>query len=461
MKRALVFFALLFATAAVVPQDAPQDPRFNTKVDTAPDGRKMLAITNLSQVPITAIIIQGESKSANGSASRSGMFFDSASGLPGSLPSAILPQETRAIMVQGPPRGTDNAVVTYSLRAVLFEDGTSYGDEESVSRILRAREFLWRNVSAVASVLEAAKAKPVTKDELVQQLDEKQKAEKADHLKEVKIAGPFGGQMIASSAFANAKANIDVPGDALVSSAEIDQFADSYLNVRQRLINSKPQIPGTENIVAAKAAVPEDFEIRLGPGVKSEDVSIGYGIRPAAGSDVNGTYNQIGGKSGSRMYRIPVLIDGKPAYSLHAVIIGKGCAVKIVDIPDLAASSRSVDYECVQLPLMSFTGRVELSDLLAGKKYRVRISLLGPTIAIADLDSDGVFHAQITDYSSDPVCTPIAPYGGAVLSFYAEPTGANLIGAQLKPVSSATNKYGDLRPMPDYGGEVVFRVRTD
>jgi hypothetical protein len=458
MKRALVFFALLFAAAAVVPQDAPQDPRFTTKIETAPDGRKMLSVTNRSQVPITAFTIQGESKSSKGSPSWSGMYLDSASGLPGALASAILPQETRAIMVQGPPRGTDNAVVTYSLRAVLFEDGTSYGDEESVARILRAREFMWRNVSAVVSTLEAAKTKPVTKDELVQELEENQKTEKADLVKFRVSSGGGGVQAFASSALSNAKASIDVPGDALVSAAEINQFADSYLNIRQRLINSKPQIPGTENMAAANASVPQDFEIRLGPGVKSEDVSIFYDVRPAPGSNVNGTLSGAGGKTGSRSYRLPALIDGKPAHSLQAFIVGKGCAVQVVDIPDLAASSRSAEYDCVQLPMMNFTGRVEPSEFMTGKKYRVRIEVFNLTIARADLDRDGVFHAEITDYSSDPVCIPGGQCFGAALTFYADVVGAGPGGAMLEPINSAAIQNIGLRPMADYGGAVVFHA---
>jgi hypothetical protein len=459
MKRALFFLALLFATAAVVPQYVPQDPRFATKIETSVSGNKMFSITNRSQVPITAIVIFAEGKSANGNSSRSNMYFDSVSGAVGAFTSAILPQETRAVMVGGPPRATDTTVATYTLKAVIFEDGTSFGDEESVGRILHAREFLWRNVSAVVSTLEAAKVKPVSKDVLLQELDENQKAEKAERLKEMTL-GANNISLIASSAFMNAKANIDVPGNAPIPAEKIEQLADSYLNIRQRLIRSKPQIPGTEDAAVASAAMPEDFEVRLGQGVKSEDVSIGYVIRSAPGS-AYGFGNQIGGQSGSRMYRIPALIGGKLAHTLHAVIIAKGCEVKIIDIPDLTVSSRGVDYECVQLPLMNFTGRVEPSDLMAGKKYRVKIGMLGPTIAVVDLDGDGVFHAQITDYSSDPVCRRGAPNGDAVLTFYLQPTGANLTGLPLSPVSSATNKYGELLPMADYGGEVVFRVRAD
>ncbi len=196
--------------------------------------------------------------------------------------------------------------------------------------------------------------------------------------------------------------------------------------------------------------MPQDFEIRLGPGVKSEDVSIFYDIRPAPGSDVNGTLGGVSFQTGSRIYPLPALIDGKPAHSLRAFIVGKGCAVQVVDIPDLAASLRSVEYDCVQLPLMNFTGRVEPSQLLAGKKYRVRITAYSMTIAVTDLDSDGVFHAEITDYSSDP-------HGGALM-FYADAIGGNPGGAMLNPISSAAIQNIGLRPMADYGGAVVFHA---
>jgi hypothetical protein len=449
MKRALVFFALLFATATVVPQDAPQDPRFATKVETTADGRKILSITNRSQVPITAVIIQTERTTSNGSPSQSVMYLDSAPGFPGPFASAILPQETRSVIVSSAPRATDTSVATFTLKAVVFEDGTSYGDEESVAKILRAREFLWRNVSAVVSTLGAAKAKPITKDELVQQLDENQKVEKEERLKLIAFGGN-GVSLIASSALANAQSNINVPGNGLVPVAVINQFADSYLNIRQRLINSKPQIPGTENMVAADAAVPQDFEIRLGPGVKSQDVSVWYEIRPATGSDVNGTAGGLGLQSVQQAFRIPALIDGRPAHSLRAFIFGKGCAVKVIEIPDIAASLRSAEYDCVQLPLMNFTGRVDPSELMAGKKYRVRITLFSLTIAVADLDSDGAFHAQITDYSSDP-------HAGAFM-FYADAIGGNPGGAMLEPINSAAIQHIGLRPMADYGGEVVFHA---
>jgi hypothetical protein len=450
MKRSLVFLALLSATATVVPQDAPQDSRFTTKIETAANGSKMFSITNRSQVPITAIVILAEGKNSQGfSSSRSNMYFDSVVEHFGSFPSAILPQETRALTVGGPSRAGDTTVVTFTLKALVFEDGTSFGDEDSVGRVLHGREFLWRNVSAVVSTLEAAKVKPVSKDVLLQQLDENQKAEKAERLKEM-ASGLTNVSLIATSAFMNAKTNIDVPDNAPIPAAKINQFADWYLNIRQRLINSKPEIPGTQNTVAANAAVPADFEIRLGPGVKSEDVSVWYEIRPAPGSDVNGTVGEIGLQSVQQAFRIPSLIDGKPAHSLHAFIIGKGCAVKVVDVPDLAVSLQSAEYDCVQLPLMNFTGRVEPSELLAGKKYRVRISMLNSTIAVADLDSDGVFHVQITDYSSDR--------NSSALIFHADPTGANLTGARLEPINSTAIQHLGLRPMADYGGEVVFRA---
>jgi hypothetical protein len=457
MKCALVFLALLFATGVVVPQDAPQDPRFTTKIETVANGGKMFSITNRSQIPITAIVIFAAGKSSNGNSSRSNMYFDSVSGAVGAFTSAILPQETRAVMVGGPPRATDTLIATYTLKAVVFEDGTSVGDAESVGRILHAREFLWRNVSAVVSTLEAAKVKPVNKDVLLQQLDENQKAEKAERLKEM-TSGVTNISLIASSAFANAKANIEVPDNALIPAAKINQFADSYLNIRQRLINSKPQIPGTENMVAANSAVPADFEIRLGPGVKSEDVSVFYEIRPAPGSEGNGTAGGVGAQSVQHAFRIPALIDGKPAHRLRAFIFGKGCAAKVIDIPDLAASSRSAEYDCVQLPLINFTGRVEPSEFMAGKKYRVRIEVFNLTIARADLDSDGIFHAQITDYSSDPVCIPEGQCFGAALTFYADVIGVNPGDAKLEPIGSAAIQGGGLRPMTDYGGEVVFRA---
>ena len=460
MKRALVFLALLFATATLVPQDAPQDPRFATKIETAADGSTTLSITNRSKSSITALTIFSEHTDSSGVVRPySRKYFDSVTN--SWVYPEIRAQETREFKLFPASPLASGETRTGTIQAMIFADGSTYGDDASVGLILKMREFEWRNLSAVLSTLSAAKSKPISKDELLRQLDENQKAESDERrTSHLMFAVP-----IASIVFKDFQTNVDDRDSAPVSASLIDQLSGRFLDLRRLLVTSKPQTPGTEQSADANAAPPRDFEVKLAPGVKSETVFISYSLRGAPGSGVPGFGTTLRPQSGAQILEIPTLISGKTAHSLQALIIGRGCQIKIIDVPDLASSSGSADYDCVKLPTVEITGRVEApADVLAGRAYRVRISLQGLgsfldyNLAFASLDDNGVFHAQITDYSQDPACSPAAPNGGGYLSFYAEPVKGGEYGARLEAVNT---QNGYLRPMPEFSGEVLLRVHAN
>jgi hypothetical protein len=460
MKRALVFLALLFAAARVVPQDAPQDPRFTTKIETAADGSTTLSITNRSQASITALTIFSEHTDSTGRVRPySRIYFDSVTN------ARIYPEiralETREFKLFQPSPLVSGETRGGTIQAIIFGDGSSYGDDASVNYVLRSREFVWRNVSAVLETLAAAKSTPLSKEELLQRLDENQKTESEERRKSALISAV----PIASSAFQNFQTNLKLQDTPSIPASLIDQLSGQYLDLRRLLVSSKPQIPGTEQAVEASSVPPRDFEVKLSPGLKSETVFVSYSLRGAPSSGVPGIGTTLRPPSGAQILDIPTMISGKPAHSLQALIIGKGCQIKIIDVPDLAASTRTADYECIKLPTVEITGRVvNPSEVLAGHAYRVRIvlqgvgSLLDYDLAFVTPDDNGVFHAQITDYSQDPACTTAAPNGGGYLVFQALPVKSGEYGARLDAVNS---QYGYLRLTPDFGGEVLLRVHAN
>jgi hypothetical protein len=93
------------------------------------------------------------------------------------------------------------------------------------------------------------------------------------------------------------------------------------------------------------------------------------------------------------------------------------------------------------------------------------MSGVGPSIffevGLVNVESNGVFHAQITDYSGDPACGPTARGDGGILRFTVLPAKPGRKGFRLDAENSAADENGYLRPMPNYGGEVLFHVHAN
>jgi hypothetical protein len=462
MKRVVVFVTLLIAAGIVSPRDAPQDPQVGIQLVTAADGSMKVSVTNRSELSVTALTISAERTDANGKPRPySRIYFDSVTNA-NAYPE-IRSQETRELKLgqAGPSANGEN--YTAKIEAAVFEDGSTFGDDAAVDVILHAREFAWRNLMAVLKTVDTAKAKTVSKDELLHQLDENQKTESD----EARKGHSFSSVRPASMAFNSFKINLNMGGSDPVPAKRIDQISVHLLDLRFRLASSKPQIPGAETTVDADEAAPKNFEIRLPPGTKSETVSVSYALRGAPGSGVAGYSTSLVSHPDVQVYKVPTILAGAPAYGVQVRVVEKGCQVRIINIPELESSSGQADFECAKLPMMEFTGRIEPSDQLSVADYRVRIMMsgVGPSIffevGFANVENNGRFHAQITDYSGDPACGPNARSDGGVLRFTVLPAKPGGKGFRLDAENSAADGNGYLRPMPDYGGEVLFRVHLN
>jgi hypothetical protein len=141
------------------------------------------------------------------------------------------------------------------------------------------------------------------------------------------------------------------------------------------------------------------------------------------------------------------------------------------DVPSLSGSSGSADFRCDPLPLVSLTGRIEPSDLLAGKQYDGWIRLLGRwterdvmffdiPLGIVTPDSGGVFSMQFTDFSSDPLASLTGQTGVAINLVAKASDGRDYRDlASLRPERDGDDRLlgmPALRVMPNYGGEVTF-----
>jgi hypothetical protein len=153
MRKILAGLALTLL--GVLPAVAQQDPRFIAKIDSSPDGSLKVTITNRSQRSITASIITYRRTNANGLPQPDSVrAFDSALGNP--LEREILPGESRDIRLFGPnPKAGIQS--SPELKAILFSDGSSFGDAEWVDRIVRICKLAWQELADAISTLQDAK----------------------------------------------------------------------------------------------------------------------------------------------------------------------------------------------------------------------------------------------------------------------------------------------------------------
>jgi hypothetical protein len=264
----------------------------------------------------------------------------------------------------------------------------------------------------------------------------------------------------------------DYPDDAPVSQSLVDELSNPVLNLRQRLLYSNPRLSGLPQSLDPAGAPPPDFKLKIPAGLDSGDnwfdemISAFYTLS-AKGKQDESLFDRFDIPKEPDTFLIHTLIGGRPASSLQVAFYAPGCQLKIVQVSDLSAYSGNESFECIKLPKITFTGQIISSNLLDGKTHKIEIRLFNSgedgspyfDITLTDEaipDENGVFHAEIPDFSHDPAS------GSAVLRFSTE---GYLDGAwapvKLIAADGAANSNGDMRLMSNYGGVVTFHALSN
>jgi hypothetical protein len=466
----LVLLSPLLVAAPPVPQNPALESRFSVKlalepVDEEPD-EATFTVTNNSHAPIVALLIAcPATRSSTGEPRTAYLYSDSVlatSDFRGNKNAReILYQESASFEVNRMYFRAINCKLD-SLKAILFADGTSFGDKEWVDQITHVREYVWRRIGDLTSLLQAAVISQTATNQFAETLNQIEWQEETGQTKEP-VVRDLGAPNVFHDIYYNLRIESDVESDAPVTQSVADALLEPALDLRQRLLYSKPRLSVIQQDPDPAGAPSPDFIISFLPhkGPIQGEIRLWYWLDAKDQSGNSGMDDFYPPKE-SNPYHIHTLVGSKAALALHATIYEPGCQIKVIDVPDLSASSRTDTFECVTLPTITFKGQILPTNLLERKEHAVEIELSFFRLFLTTVfpDKDGVFEAHIPDFSHDPVCGQGAQGHGCVLHFYASPKNSNVpILAELAAVDNAADSDGDLQLKSDYGGVVTFHAR--
>jgi hypothetical protein len=157
----LILFAAVGATissAQTTRDHTVADPRMKATVEDLPDGQTLFTVQNRSAQTITALALEGTRtmpppKRGSGKVVR---YFDSVANL-GHDPE-LGPYQSHTFVIFGKSPSPLEASRDVELKAVLFADGTSYGDPVWVNKLEDSRKFLSECIGDISQKLNAALA---------------------------------------------------------------------------------------------------------------------------------------------------------------------------------------------------------------------------------------------------------------------------------------------------------------
>jgi hypothetical protein len=475
MKIAFALLAFLFGAMSPAFQDGSTvDPRFTVKlqpVDDEEDITRVITITNKSQSPMVAVLVTCDSgKTPSGVAQYVRSFADGVledneiySEL-GKIGTKF--QESTSFELHRPDFMSMNCNQETAVKAIVFADGSSFGSDEWVRQIIRVRQITWQNANDLIDLLQVARSSGMTKGQLIPQVAALMPRDQ-DRIRNWPESGvtvfALGPPAIFKDALSKINSDRKNADDVSVSQSLLDDLLEPLLDMRQRLMYSKPALVGIPEKLGAAGAPSPDYAIKIPTGLAADDADIeAFWTLSANGQPVHEWFDDITPPRELFDYRIHTLVAGQAAHRLQGAIYVPGCEIKFVDVTNISDSSGGDSLECVKLPTINFTGQVLPSDILQGHNFKIEITLYNAgdngtpyfDFDLPDVSTDehGVFTVELPDFSRDPGCDLCAPGGSAVIRFSAG-------GAVLAASSGAADADGGLHPMADYGGMVTFTAR--
>ena len=215
------------------------------------------------------------------------------------------------------------------------------------------------------------------------------------------------------------------------------------------------------------AAASHYLEIKLPPGVLSEDFFVRYAL---AGDDFGGW---VRSRPGVSSYAISTTRQGHPSTRIRAILYAPGCALRTLDLPVSGSNQQPYSFVCEPLSSVFITGALNRSDRLYGREVKLQAKYVArwaqsflelgkdivtsiPVGAAAYLSPDGHFRLSVPDLSQDPLAG--APDHPGDVQIWAREKASGDIVAQLIPSGPEVSKarMGGLKILSEYPADTVF-----
>lgn len=192
MRAKLHFSFLLCAALAAVSMGAPAragdaqttqpDPRFRVTTGTDVRGQTVLTVQNASSLSITGLLAFGSEGRVT-----SLRVFDSVMNQP--FERAIAPGQSHALVVFGPRRPGQPAPQV-ALEAVIFSDGSAWGDTTYIQKLLRLRGLAYEYAEQALALVQEGRKQGLSCEQLASEAEQvaKEKVQAAHGLDERIIA---------------------------------------------------------------------------------------------------------------------------------------------------------------------------------------------------------------------------------------------------------------------------------
>jgi hypothetical protein len=156
----------LLLTALCTSWSLAQDTKIAATTELLPDGHVRFVVTNRSTQPITALYVRAEGTSlASGTPQIvSHRFFDSVINVVNERD--LTPQHDKVFILAGPSPGPSRLRTNAVLVAALFSDGSSWGNQDYVQRLIDRRRFMLQYVSSALKTLQDAASGGETREQL-------------------------------------------------------------------------------------------------------------------------------------------------------------------------------------------------------------------------------------------------------------------------------------------------------
>lgn len=231
-KRALlsIVVSMMLIPAFCLTQEAP----VAIIINHVPDGSVVVQITNRHQGALTAYLLEvGRTPStANGQRIQTTIYFDSL--LNPWQNKTFSPGETRSVRVAGPSRGSTHWQIDPQLKAAVFEDGVTFGDNDSVARVMAARKMFFEELGKAISLIQSARASGMSRDEVIREATQEEQVDLAGaqepELKRA-VANPWGTLQM------NLQRNSTPPPETVE-----ETVLRMFMRLRQNLILAKPTV---------------------------------------------------------------------------------------------------------------------------------------------------------------------------------------------------------------------------